>query len=134
VKAPLFVFLERVKNSAGRKNVLPVRGMIPLEEITPVHAVEFFRLLKMCQFDVRNFSAARKQAKSGRGTIPFIESTCGQLAELFRFKKLFLISLRNNSVWQKYASLRCEIFFIHGKCVGENVKVFALSENVLGGS
>jgi len=52
-------------------------GIIPFEEITSVHAVEFFRLLKVCQFDVRNFSTTWKQANSTRGIIPFIESTYG---------------------------------------------------------
>lgn len=79
VKAPLFVVLVRAKNSADRNRVRTACGMIPLEEITPVHAVELFRSSKV---------------RVGRSW--------------------------NDSVLRN--------------CFGASVKVFALSENVLGGS
>ena len=74
------------------------RGIIPLEESTPVHAAELFCLKKVCADSARNFSTAGKQANSARGIIPFQEIACGQQTEFFRLTKVRADSLWNSSV------------------------------------
>lgn len=81
MKAPLFVCLERVENSAGRKNVLSACGMIPIAEIKQILRAELFRFPKKQKITERNFAAARKKANSPFGIIPFVKNTLRQPSE-----------------------------------------------------
>ncbi len=110
MKTPLFVFLGRTENSAGRKSVLPARGMIPIAEIKQILRVELFRFPKKQKFTEWNFSAARKDANSPFGMIPFVKNTLRQPSESFRLLTKSNFLKRNDSDWQKYVDLGSGFF------------------------